>query len=146
MTSPGEMSPAIMTTPLSPFRRALTTSLTPRLTCFAFDALGILVSTNFHSQKNLNKEKKKCSDGKQSGQHALLFPLKASNKLTLFDGLENTLVQLLWRQRLGKGQQGGQSLLVVVDITGIGGGGLFALGRLLILGHDKLYALMNLMK
>lgn len=39
MTSPGEISPAMTTAPFSPFLRAFTTSLTPRRTCFAFDAV-----------------------------------------------------------------------------------------------------------
>ncbi|ODQ62791.1 hypothetical protein WICANDRAFT_26484, partial [Wickerhamomyces anomalus NRRL Y-366-8] len=38
ITSGGEISPAIITKPFSPFLKALTTSLTPLLTCLAFEA------------------------------------------------------------------------------------------------------------
>ncbi|ODV79993.1 uncharacterized protein CANTADRAFT_50722, partial [Suhomyces tanzawaensis NRRL Y-17324] len=45
MTSAGEMSPAMITNPFSPFLKALTTSFTPLLTCLALEAFLTVFNT-----------------------------------------------------------------------------------------------------
>ncbi|OBA23949.1 hypothetical protein METBIDRAFT_76861 [Metschnikowia bicuspidata var. bicuspidata NRRL YB-4993] len=58
ITSAGEMSPAITTSPFSPFLNALTTSLTPLLTCLALEAFLTVLRTflfNFFGARGFAK-------------------------------------------------------------------------------------------